>query len=298
MRGVGLLVTMAILAGPAHADDTISLDGAKAILVPGQRSTCADVECLIGEAYAADPKARDLALALFRATGDVAGVGPTELMDGGFRGKIKLVPQLPTGVYRKHLSWVADAMTAIDAWFTALFPDDQVTPSYRWRALKFRFVRSINKRTPSAYAFSWTIEYNVLGSLLTSATGVEETLFHELFHTNDEDHRDWSARTLQTDYDAIVAKCGTKARCLAPFAPNSTKVRATGTYYAFQPDNGNSVHEYAAELAVRYFKEQSEMLRVKKLAQPAFKCGPPENARAWKAFVEEFFGGRDLVPAC
>ena len=83
MRGVGLLVTMAILAGPAHADDTISLDGAKAILVPGQRSTCADVECLIGEAYAADPKARDLALALFRATGDAAWPALQAVEDNG-----------------------------------------------------------------------------------------------------------------------------------------------------------------------------------------------------------------------
>lgn len=75
-------------------------------------------------------------------------------------------------------------------------------------------------------------------------------------------------------------------------------VRATGTYYAFQPNNGNGVHEYAAELAVRYYKEQAEMLRAKRLARPAFKCGPPENARAWKALVDEFFGGRDLVPTC
>ena len=28
-----------------------------------------------------------------------------------------------------------------------------------------------------------------------------------------------------------------------------------------------------------------------KLSHPAFKCGPPENARAWKALVDEFFGG-------
>jgi hypothetical protein len=35
-----------------------------------------------------------------------------------------------------------------------------------------------------------------------------------------------------------------------------------------------------------------------KLSQRAFKCGPPENARAWRALVDEFFAGRDLVPAC
>ena len=64
----------------------------------------------------------------------------------------------------------------------------EVRPRYRWGHLAFRFVRSVGKRTPSAYATSWAIEYNVAGSLLTSAGGVRETLFHELFHNNDEDH--------------------------------------------------------------------------------------------------------------
>ncbi len=184
-------------------------------------------------------------------------------------------------------------MTEIDKFFTA-FP---TAPSYRWRDLRFEFVRSVGKRTPSAYAGGWIVTYNVVGSLLTSDTGVLETLFHELFHENDEAHGDWSAKTLNTDYDAIVAKCGTKMSCLAPYAPNSTTVRG-GTYYAFQPDNGNTVHEYAAELAVRYFDEQREMKVTGKLAKPAFKCGPAENARAWKAVVDEFFAGRDLVPPC
>jgi hypothetical protein len=71
-----------------------------------------------------------------------------------------------------------------------------------------------------------------------------------------------------------------------------------GTYYAFQPNNGNGVHEYAAELAVRYFVEQGEIVARGKLARRAFKCGPAANARAWKALVDEFFGGRDLVPDC
>ncbi len=300
MRWIGL-VALAAIAAPAvgaPVSPEVSLDAAITLLSPGRKTACADVECLIGAAYAADRKARDLALALYRDTGTVAGVGPEEIMDGGYRGNIRLVPQLPIGGYRKHLVWVDAAMRDIDAWFAALYKDQTIAPSYRWRALQLRFVRSIKKRTPSAYAFGWTIEYNVEGSLLTSADGVRETLFHELFHNNDFDHGDWSAKTLQTDYDAIVAKCGTKVKCLAPYAPNKTMVRASGTYYAFQPNNGNGVHEYAAELAVRYFTEQSEMLRAKRLSKPAFKCGPPENARSWKAFVAEFFGGRDLTPGC
>jgi hypothetical protein len=187
-------------------------------------------------------------------------------------------------------------MMSFDAFFAAQFPDAK--PRYRWRALGFRFVRSLDgKRTPSAYASSWSIEYNVAGSLLFSADGVRETLFHELFHLNDEAHHDWSARTLATDYDAIVRKCGTKVSCLAPYAPNDTMVRG-GTYYAFQPNNGDAVHEYAAELAVRYWKEQTAMTTKHRLAAKAFKCGPAENARAWKSLIDEYFAGRDLVPAC
>jgi hypothetical protein len=266
-------------------------------LLPGA-DDCGDVECLIGRAYRSDARARQLALALWTEAGDLAGVGPDEIMDGGYRGKIHLVPQLPVGGYRPHLRWVAESMREIDRFFAEVFAD-QPAPSYRWRNLAFRFVRSVGKRTPSAYATRWVVEYNVEGSLLTSVAGVRETLFHELFHDNDEDRGDWSASHLQADYDAILASCGAtpSVACLAPYAPNTTMVRG-GTYYAFQPNNGDGVHEYAAELAVRYFKEQGEMLAAHKLARPAFKCGPTVNAKAWRALVDEFFGGRDLVPAC
>lgn len=254
------------------------------------------VACLIDARYAKDHKAGVLARALFRDTGSIAGVGEAELMDGGFRGKIKLVPELPIGRHRKHLAWLVSAMNRIDSFFGDQLAD--TAPSYRWRGIGFRFVRSVGKRTPSAYAIGWAITYNVSGSLLTSEGGVRETVFHELFHLNDFDHGDWSATALAKDYAAIVKRCGTKSSCLAPFAPNRTKVRATGTYYAFQPNNGDAVHEYAAELAVRYYREQTEMRERKKLTHKAFKCGAPENARAWQALVDEFFSGRDLVPAC
>jgi hypothetical protein len=277
------------------ADPPIDLARAK-ILLPGF-DDCDDVPCLIERSYRADPRARQLALALWADSGDLAGVGPDEIMDGGYRGKIHLVPQLPIGAHRQHLAWVSEATRAIDRFFRDAFAG-QPAPHYRWRSLAFRFVRSVGKRTPSAYAASWSVEYNVAGSLLTSAAGVRETLIHEVFHVNDEDHGDWSARALQTDYEAIVARCGaTSVTCLAPYAPNSTRVRG-GTFYAFQQNNGNAVHEYAAELAVRYFKEQGEMLASGRLSARAFKCGPAENARAWNAFVDEFFAGRDLIPAC
>lgn len=259
------------------------------------------IACLIDARFAADDQAKQLATELYRKSGDLAALGVDEQMNGGYRGRIHLVPELPVGKYRKHLTWVVAATTSIDTFFTTLL--DGKKANYRWRDLAFRFVRSVGKHTPSAYALIgpddvWTIVYNVEGSLLTSETGVRETFFHELFHINDEDHKDWSGHALDKDYRAIVKKCGTRSSCLAPYAPNDTKVRATGTYYAFQPNNGNTVHEYAAELAVRYFKEQAEVLANGKLAKKAFKCGPPENARAWQAIVDEFFAGVDRVPGC
>ena len=84
-------------------------------------AACDDVACLIERAYRTDPKARQLALALWTDRGDVAGIGPDEVMDGGYRGKIHLVPQLPVGAYRQHLAWVAEATRSIDRFFTDVF---------------------------------------------------------------------------------------------------------------------------------------------------------------------------------
>jgi hypothetical protein len=100
---------------------------------------------------------------------------------------------------------------------------------------------------------------------------------------------------LQKDYDAIVAKCpGAKIACLKPYAPNDTTVRG-GTYYAFQPNNGNGVHEYAAELAVRYWEEHSALLAKRRLRKP-----PSSAARRERTGLEgarrQFFAGRDLTP--
>jgi len=299
MRGLILFVALACLAAvPAQAPPVVELAAAKRLLPTAAAGACSDVPCLIERAYQADAKASRLASALFQATGDVPGVGPAETMDGGFRGTIQLVPQLPINGYRRHLVWVKGGAEAIDRFFDGLFAGRPL-PNYRWRALEFRFVRSLVKHRPSAYAFDWTIAYNVEGSLNISEKGVRETLFHELFHLNDEAHGDWSVQHLAEDYRAILEKCGAHAtlQCLAPYAPNDTLVRG-GTYYAFQPNNGVTVHEYAAELAVRYFKEHSELLAKGKLSQRAFKCGPAPNARAWSALINEFFAGRDLTPGC
>jgi hypothetical protein len=95
-------------------------------------------------------------------------------------------------------------------------------------------------------------------------------------------------------FDVAAKKCGTNTACLTPYTPNETQVRG-GTYYSFVP--GNGVGEYAAELALRYYREQRAVLRHLPKVKP-FKCGPPENAAAWAAMRDEFFAGIDVVPAC
>jgi len=250
--------------------------------------------------FAADPKAQSLALALFDETGDVAAAEREQTMDGGFRGKLHILPALPTGDDRVQLERVLAAARDYEKFFA----DVGLKASYRWRNLSFRFFRSasgpagheVPRTTPSAYADgTFTLAFNLKGSLLTTDTGVRETIFHEVFHMNDAAHGDWSARTLAHDYAAILAKCGAmNVACLRPYAPNDTMVRG-GTYYAFEPNNGVPVREYAAELALRWYKEQRAVLRHAPMA--AFKCGPAENKRSWNALVKEFFA-IDLVPPC
>lgn len=226
----------------------------------------------------------------------VTGVIREHIMDGGWRGDLHLVPELPVGQYRKHLQWVKSSFDDIDAFFTGL--DSRRAPgtksTYRYRALSFRFFRSVGRTTPSAYADGWEVSYNVSGSLHSGLDAVRETLFHEVFHSNDRAHNQWSTRALSKIVDGILDKCGQKTACLAPYAPGTTMVRG-GTYYAFQ--KGNGVWEYAAELAVRYFQEHKTLLAGGKLSKVPFKCGPAENGKAWSALVDEFFGV-DLTPAC
>jgi hypothetical protein len=243
--------------------------------------------------FASDPEAAKVALDLFDASGSIVTVLPPQIFDGGYRGRIQLVPALPIGADRKHLDWVAGALHDFDDFFAAIAK--QGTPRYRWRGLTLRFFRSVGNTTPNAFAEGWTVSYNVHGSIDTSPDATRETFFHEIFHLDDADHGDWSPAHLAALQDAIERRCGTRTECLAPYAPTSTIVRR-GTYYAFQP--GNDVHEYAAEVALRWYREQRAIVRGDRPVQPAFKCGPAENRRAWEAIAGEFFGAVDLVPAC
>jgi hypothetical protein len=263
----------------------------------GEHDEAARIRCLLAARYTGDPAATRDALALYARVGGVAGVLPEEQMEGGFRGRIHLVPEAPMGKERRHVAWVTAANEDFDAFFTELARGAKAPVRYRFRDLAYRFFRSVKRTTPSAYADGWSVAYNVAGSLNTSADAVRETLFHEIFHLDDAAHDDWSGRVLRPIFDGIVQKCGARTTCLGPFAPNDTMVRG-GTYYAFQPNNGDAVHEYAAELALRYYRDNRATMRGEALKKPGFKCGPPENQRAWTAIADEFFGGFDRTPTC
>ncbi len=296
-------------AGPAADPEQISAASAETTLflssaqLPPAAADCpkegreARIACLLKLRFEGDPEAADAAIALFTETGDIAGVLPEQMMEGGFRGTIHLVPEVPMGKFKRHLLWILEASRDFDTFFAGITKAAPNKLHYRHTKLAYHFFRSVGRTTPSAYAEPWGVAYNVSGSLNGSATSVRETMFHEVFHVNDADHGDWSVHALRSIFDAIVDKCGTRVPCLKPYAPGDTMVRG-GTYYAFQPNNGESVHEYAAELASRYYREHRAVLRGERLPSPPFKCGPDENRRAWDAIGREFFGGTDLTPAC
>ncbi|MEO8875228.1 MAG: hypothetical protein ABI461_06565 [Polyangiaceae bacterium] len=265
----------------------------------------AAIHCLLHARYvdsAGDDLANGLAAALYDSTGDVVGVVKEHVMDGGYRGMLHLVPVFPTGANRVHLTRVSNALADYDRFFAELQAKGNARVAYRWRALSLRFFRSVKARTPSAYASGWRVAYNVDGSLNKTGDSVRETMFHEIFHLNDSDHGakgdDWADRALESTYEDIHASCRfnkSPTMCLEKFAPNDTMVKG-GTYYAFQP--GNDVREYAAELAVRYYKEQRGALGQGSAVKIPFKCTGKGNAAAWKKLVDEFFGAIDLTGAC
>jgi hypothetical protein len=257
------------------------------------------IRCLIALRYRDDAVAADLALDLYAQSGSIPGLDVAKDFDGKYRGLLHFVPALPIAGERRHLEWVSFAFRDYEAFFRDLGVTSDTL--FRWRTLALRFFRSVGVPTPSAYAEGWAIAYNVAGTLNASPESVRETLFHELFHLNDEFHRAWSSRTLAVDYAAIVKRCHASKACLAPYAPSRSMAHgasgdAGSTYYAFHP--ANTVEEYAAEVALRYYREQRAALHHETLAEPPFKCGPDENGRAWRALASEFFAGVDHVGAC
>jgi hypothetical protein len=258
------------------------------------------VLCLLDLRYAKDAEARAIVRELYATHGILAGLEAEHVERMGWRGQIHLVPEPPIGKYRTHLEWMLASARDFEKLFAAVDPDGTHPARYRWRPVVLHYMRSVDRTTPSGTAAPdrWEVSYNVVGSLNKSEPSVRELVFHELFHRNDADAGGWSTRVLDPIYRSILAKCRSETNmpCLAAYTPTQTTVRG-GTYYAFQPADYNPVLEYAAELAVRWYREQRAI--VLKTARVApFKCGPSQNARAWEAITKDFFGGVDLVPAC
>lgn len=260
------------------------------------------VPCLLNLSFANDPDAGAIAVDIWRRFGWLSGIILPHEMDGGWRGLIQLEPERPIHNERKHLQWIYESGQDLNLVLESLQDLSKTKINFRIRDIAFKFMRSVNRTTPNAVAVSpWNVNYNLAGSLLKSHKGVFELVAHEVFHLNDiRPEGWWSDQALTTIYKKIVALChperkAAASECLKPYAPNHMKVR-NSTYYAFIETS--SPTEYAAELNVRYFSEQLEMINHGRLKGPAFKCLTSENALAWKKLKTEFFNGVDLTPPC
>lgn len=267
-------------------------------------STCADdapprehAECLLALRLHSDPEALDLARQLYDRTNALVGIEPLGTIDGYRGDEVQLFPALPVGEHRHHLQWLLTSLEAFDSFVSALQARTDKPVTFGLRPRAFVFFRTAGGSYPSAYSWQGSIGYNLEGPLHTNARDVHETLFHELFHLNDEQRGGWSYTALTPIFDSIVERCGgADHECFTPFAPHGTVV-PEGTYYAFD-ERTRDVREYAAELALRYFLEHEAVLSGGPPSVPAFKCLTAENRRAWSRLAEEFFGGADLTPEC
>lgn len=250
------------------------------------------VRCLVSLRYEDDPASRDLALTLLTETGSLAGLLPEETTEDGRGEKVRLLPARPVGPNREHLSWLISAFRDYKQVLDGLSSRGPVT--FQDRPVDFRFFYSAKGRMPSAFAATRNIGYNLFGAVNVSEDAVRDTLFHELFHLNDGWRGEWSRSALTHIYDRVLGRCGKRNACLSVYAPTDTMLG--GTYYAFTKRGG--VREYAAEVALRYYREHRLLLLGKPLPVRPFKCGPSENREAWSLIATAFFGGVDLAPSC
>lgn len=253
-------------------------------------------DCLLGRRFADDPDALALARALSTKTGALLGLETPTSVDG-YRGEqVDISPALPLHDDRRHLEWLNAGFDATAEFVRALRAAAPKKVEFDPFPRELRFYKTAERAYPSAYAQAGAVAYNLAGPLHTNPRDVHEVLFHELFHLNDEAHGNWSASTLSGVFDAVVERCGDDHECLMTFAPHHTVV-PNGTFYAFDPRT-REVREYAAELALRYFREHEAILAGSEPIIPPFKCLAEENRTAWTQLVEEFFGGVDLSPEC
>ncbi len=255
----------------------------------------AHLRCLVQGRFRSDPRALRAALRLFDDLGVFVGQDEHRVMeDGDYRGRVVIAPVLPVGRYAVHLEQVDRALHAVDDFVSQLEARAQEPVRFSARRVPVRFFRTVGKTTPSAFVDDGALSYNVAGQLNRTLESARDTLVHELFHVHDARRDAWSASNLDPVYQRIVQRCGGDQACLAQFAPHDTKVDG-GIYYAFHPTS--DVAEYAAELAIRFYRESNAALAGGTVAAP-FKCGHEDNAAAWSAMAREFFGGVDVVGDC
>jgi hypothetical protein len=249
-------------------------------------------KCALDLVYADDSDARDLAHELFALTGALPGIERARDVDAAHLGRLAVEPVVPVGGYKRHLVWLRDALSEIERTFADVSRRAPRTVMFRSRPYGFRFFKTAERSYPSAYAAEGIIGYNVEGPLHESPESVRATLLHEVFHLNDEGHGLWSWVVLTPIFERIVQTCGDDHECLTPYAPGDDLTEG-GTYYPFDART-RDVREYGAELALRWFHD----VRSPAPADVAFKCKTPENGAAWRALVDEFFGGFDPNAEC
>ncbi|MBX3231707.1 MAG: hypothetical protein KIT84_23225 [Labilithrix sp.] len=259
------------------------------------RDTIEFASCALELRYGDDAASLELARSLFDGSGVVVGVETSPTVEAGHLGELPISPAPPVGPYRRHLEWVVESFRSVEDTFAALAAKAPRPMMFRTRPYALRFYKTESRSFPSAWAIDGVVAYNVEGPLFQGRDGVAATLFHELFHLNDQGHGFWSVRALVDTYAAIRTQCGNDDACLAPYAPDETRVEG-GTFYAFD-ERVDDVREYAADVALRWFREHEAALRGEPPEAP-FRCATPENLTTWTLLVEEFFGATDLLPPC
>lgn len=253
------------------------------------------VDCLLGLRFRDDPRALEMARSLYARTKTLIGSDHRGSIDGYGGAMIPLEPALPVGADRHHLVWLASSLGSFQQFLVELAPHADAPVDFVTRPEAFLFFRTTTPEHPSEYVEEGVIGYNLDGPLNETHRTMHETLFHELFHLNDERRGGWST-ALEPLFAAIVARCGDEHGCYSPFAPSDTVVPG-GTYYGFDARTRH-VSEYAAEVALRYYLEHEAIVFGRATPRPPFKCGAPENLVAWESIARAFFGGVDLVPDC
>lgn len=261
-----------------------------------RKETRSFAECAIDTLYGDDSESLTLAHELFQQLGTLPGTGYVPAIDAGYLGELTTRAALPKGQYRHHLQWLVNGLRTIESVIAAVNSTTPEPIMFRTRPHAFVFYKTDVPSYPSAYAMENLVGYNLEGPLHESEEKVMSTLFHEIFHLNDAGHGDWSDRALSALFSTILETCADDDACLAPFAPDDTKVPG-GTYYPFDPRTA-AVREYAAEIGERWFLEHRTIVERGEQPEQAFKCATPINAEAWSQIVSEFFGGVDLVAEC